>query len=105
MCPASSRRRIERPYDVDIYRVALTPARLDVKASAADGLLDPVVRLRSCDTALSTTHDDDCLLGASRRRTRRIADVSVSVAVLNQRRHIMVSAWQSGLQPCRRWIG
>ena len=47
------------------FTAALTPARLDVKASAADGLLDPVVRLRSCDTALSTTHDDDCLLGAA----------------------------------------
>lgn len=69
--------------DVDIYRLKLlTPARLDVTASSSDGLLDPVVRLRSCDTALPTpTQDDDCLLGSADDGQDGSRDASVSVAV------------------------
>ncbi|MDO8632670.1 MAG: hypothetical protein Q7R41_19480, partial [Phycisphaerales bacterium] len=69
--------------DVDIYRLTLlAPARLDAKASSADELFDPVVRLRSCDTALPTpTQDDDCLLGSADDGPDGSRDASVSVAV------------------------
>jgi len=68
--------------DVDIYRVTLlTPARLDVKVTSADGLLDPVVRVRSCGTALPTpTTIDDCLLGSADDGPDGSRDAYVSVA-------------------------
>ncbi len=69
--------------DVDIYRVALlAPARLDVRCSSADGLLDPVVWVRDCDSARPTpTLYDDCLLGSADDGPDGSRDAFVSVAV------------------------